>query len=199
MPRDGSSRGGGVLFSALFVSFVTFVSAPGCASSEVTLCGDGIGEVLAGVTGNPAYDSIEKRVGGLVIAKVGEPCGGATAGTCKDRYDEVVKNALGPIIIVTRGDTAEGYPRATMPLLGGEIDTAAEAGLWVVGVDGVGSQCGSIYELVARPRDGGGFEVTRGASEPGGRCTRTTIAVAKDGTQERTTGSEECPSGATLP
>lgn len=193
--RRAFGRGVVVVLSALGL----LAASPACSSSEVELCGDGIEPILQGISVSPAYDSIEKRVGNAVLAQVGSVCNGAESGKCKDEYDALVASNIGTALVVTRGDTASRYAQVTLEMLGGEIDTAAEAGLWVLGFEGVGDQCGSVYELVARPAADGGFEVTRGAAAPGGNCIRTTVLVAKDGSKKRTSGPEECPSDAVLP
>lgn len=174
------------------------VGAPGCASSEVELCGDGVGDIIEGITGDPPYDSVEKRVGGQVLVQVGSPCASAKGEGCKKRYDEVVAALANDVLVVTRGEEVEVHKKVTMGLLGGTIDTPAEAGLWVLDLTNAGGLCGSAYELLARPAEGGGFDVTRGGSYPGNRCVRTTIHVDADGKKTRTSAEEECPSDALL-
>lgn len=199
MTSARSFRSSRAVLPASAVAFVALVLAQGCSSSEVELCGDGIGSVLDGITGSPAYDSIEKRVGGEVLAQVGSPCASAKDDACKKKYDAVVAATSNNVLVVTRGDSVDVHTKVSMALLGGTIDTPAEAGLWVLDIANTGGQCVSAYELVAKPAEGGGFDVTRGAAYPGNRCVRTTIRVAPDGTKTRTSGEEECPSGAVIP
>jgi hypothetical protein len=167
----------------LAVGFVLAVSSFGCGplpAGYTDVCDGDVPHVAAGVSGAPAYDSVEIFQNGEVVDSTGTPCATATDGDCRAAYERA-KKETGRRFVATRKNEVVVRENVTYAELGGTIDSEQEAAMLVFGRT-FAQMCAGDDSVGAKAKENG-FEVVV-VSEGGARCatrSETRIRVERDG------------------
>lgn len=148
------------------------VSLIGCGrlpAGYTNVCDGNVPLVVAGVTGTPAYDSVEVFDDGVAVDTTGSPCATATNGDCRAAYERA-KRETGRRFVATRKDEVLVRENITYFELGGTIDTEQEAAMAVY-AQTFASLCTKDVAVGAKAVENG-FEVITVSDLPG-ECART--------------------------
>lgn len=144
------------------------------------VCDGDVPHVAAGVSGAPAYDSVEIFRDGEVVDSNGSPCATATDGDCRTAYERAKKES-GIRFVATRKNEVVVRENITYAELGGTIDSEQEAAMLVFGRT-FGQMCTGDDAIGAKATENA-FEVIL-VSEGGARCasrSETRIRVERNG------------------
>lgn len=170
--------------TALLTSIVLSTSLLACSSlpaGYTDVCDGDVPHVAAGVSGSPAYDSVEIFKDGEVVDGNGSPCATATDGDCRAAYERA-KKQTGLRFVATRKNEVIVRENVTYAELGGTVDSEQEAAMLVFGRT-FGQMCTSDDAIGAKATDNA-FEVIL-VKEGGARCasrSETRIRVERNGT-----------------
>ncbi len=92
------------------------------------MCDGDVPDVTAGVSGVPAYDSVEIIDNGVAVDSTGTPCATATNGDCLVAYARA-KKEVGRRFVTTRRDEVVVRENISIIELGKSVDTEQEATL----------------------------------------------------------------------
>lgn len=186
--------------AASLTLFCASVSQLGCGrlpAGFTNVCDGTVPLVAAGVTGVPAYDSVEVFDDGVAVDSTGSPCATATNGDCRAAYERA-KQESGRRFVATRKDEVLVRQNITYVELGGTVDTEQEAAMAVFART-FASLCTNEVAVGAKAVENG-FEVVL-VSEGSATCARTSesrIRVERNGAVgapvTKTEGGFACPS-----